>query len=145
MVQDAWTANEYVIQDCVDHEVYKMVGRHGVEMVSRGVAAGEAFKKYGIGCKERPQSSWRLPYATGTWSRNMKRISECMPSALGAWCTTRIAWNSSFVLRTVVAHCMLKGTWSPPLDPIYMILRLRLCVVLHDVLDCKCDATCTFL
>lgn len=51
--QDAWTANDYVVQDCVDHEVYKMVGRHGVDMATRGIAAAEALRKYGFGCKRK--------------------------------------------------------------------------------------------
>eukprot|EP00904_Undaria_pinnatifida_P000364 jgi/Undpi1/10328/HiC_scaffold_28.g12778.m1 len=48
IVQVAWAANEYSVQDCVDHEVYKIIGRHGTNMVTRGIIAAEAFHSYGF-------------------------------------------------------------------------------------------------
>lgn len=47
-LQVAWAANDYSVQDCVDHEVYKIIGRHGTNMVTRGIIAAEAFHAYGF-------------------------------------------------------------------------------------------------
>lgn len=35
--QEAWAASDYEVQDCIDYEVYKMIGRHGADMVTRGI------------------------------------------------------------------------------------------------------------
>lgn len=35
-LQEAWEANTMSVQDCIDHEVYKMIGRHGPHVV-RGI------------------------------------------------------------------------------------------------------------
>lgn len=48
VVQVAWAANDYSVQDCIDHEVYSIIGRHGSNMVARGIIAAEAFHAYGF-------------------------------------------------------------------------------------------------
>lgn len=48
VVQVAWAANDYSVQDCIDHEVYTIIGRHGTNMVARGIIAAEAFHAYGF-------------------------------------------------------------------------------------------------
>lgn len=50
----AWAANDYSVQDCIDHEVYKIIGRHGTNMVARGIIAAEAFYAYGFECESIP-------------------------------------------------------------------------------------------
>ncbi|CAN0309802.1 unnamed protein product [Pylaiella littoralis] len=46
--QAAWAANDYSVQDTLDHEVYKMIGRHGTSMVSRGIVAAGSLHTTGI-------------------------------------------------------------------------------------------------
>lgn len=46
--QEAWAANDYSVQDCVDHEVYKIIGRHGAGMVTRGVIAADRLYALGF-------------------------------------------------------------------------------------------------
>ncbi|CAN0118809.1 unnamed protein product, partial [Ectocarpus fasciculatus] len=48
IAQAAWAANDYSVQDSVDHEVYKMVGRHGTGMVSRGIVAAGRLHALGV-------------------------------------------------------------------------------------------------
>lgn len=50
-LQAAWAANDYSVQDCVDHEVYKMIGRHGTSMVTRGIVAADALDAFGCAGK----------------------------------------------------------------------------------------------
>lgn len=49
--QAAWAANDYSVQDTLDHEVYKMIGRHGTSMVSRGIVAAGSLHTTGIAGK----------------------------------------------------------------------------------------------
>ncbi|CAM9837902.1 unnamed protein product, partial [Ectocarpus sp. 12 AP-2014] len=58
IAQAAWAANDYSVQDSVDHEVYKMVGRHGKGMVSRGIVAAGRLHALGIA------DEWSSPLPT---------------------------------------------------------------------------------
>lgn len=49
--QAAWAANDYSVQDTLDHEVYKMIGRHGTSMVSRGIIAAGSLHAMGVAGK----------------------------------------------------------------------------------------------
>lgn len=59
--QAAWAANDYSVQDSVDHEVYKMVGRHGTGMVSRGIVAAGRLHALGIAGDNTERSFVRAP------------------------------------------------------------------------------------
>lgn len=50
-LQAAWAANDYSVQDTLDHEVYKMIGRHGSSMVSRGIVAAGSLHATGVAGK----------------------------------------------------------------------------------------------
>eukprot|EP00903_Cladosiphon_okamuranus_P009842 g9353.t1 len=49
--KSAWAANDHSVHDSVDHEVYKMIGRHGTNLVSRGVTAAGSMHALGIADK----------------------------------------------------------------------------------------------
>lgn len=52
--QAAWAANDHSVQDSLDHEVYKMIGRHGAGLVSRGVIACSSGSLYAFGIAGEP-------------------------------------------------------------------------------------------
>lgn len=45
------------MHDSLDHEVYKMIGRHGANLVSRGVAAAGSMHALGIAGKQEPHGT----------------------------------------------------------------------------------------
>lgn len=51
MRQSAWAANDHSVHDSLDHEVYKMIGRHGTDLVSRGVTAAGSMHALGVAGK----------------------------------------------------------------------------------------------
>ncbi|CAB1103033.1 unnamed protein product [Ectocarpus sp. CCAP 1310/34] len=63
IAQAAWAANDYSVQDSVDHEVYKMVGRHGKGMVSRGIVAAGRLHALGI-AGDNTEHEWSSPLPT---------------------------------------------------------------------------------
>lgn len=94
--QAAWAANEYSVQDSVDHEVYKMIGRHGSSLaISRGVVA---------------EGSLRAVGSDGKGGRAVRR------STLLCECVTDTAAATAATAATAAASLLLCSSRRPWVD-----------------------------
>lgn len=120
--QAAWAANDYSVQDTLDHEVYKMIGRHGSSMVSRGIVAAGSLHATGVAgkCALAPYQNAYQDILTYSTREPFSAINSMAPTSVQAVRRSK-KWPATTCMdqklcRTKRTGRIATAPWSRPIS-----------------------------